>query len=214
MSSSTFVIIGEHDNPLYELVWSQKKEEPSVNQQNQFHLHAALDIVDEEIWKNASLYGAYTSLSPRRGVGVSFLTANDDSPAGTSRLLTSSTTGASQRTSRRRVTPQPNTTCYEHTICSHPLRSSASVVAVAAAARDPCARRALQMQSSCFCTRGNPRIQCAPSSMRHANPDPHTTNRSLTPRCGRGAHCPVPVARRRRSDVVRSRCTSCISRRC
>ena len=111
MSSSTFVIIGEHDNPLYELVWSLKKEEPSVNQQNQFHLHAALDIVDEEIWKNASLYGAFTSISPRRSVGVSFLHANDDSPAGTSRLLTSSTTGASQRTSRRRVTPQPNTTC-------------------------------------------------------------------------------------------------------
>ncbi|KAJ1492491.1 hypothetical protein T484DRAFT_1930985 [Baffinella frigidus] len=56
MTSSTFAIIGKNDNPLYELVWSQKKEEPSVHQQNQFFLHAALDIVDEEIWKNASLY--------------------------------------------------------------------------------------------------------------------------------------------------------------
>mmetsp|Transcript_40428 Transcript_40428/g.94968 ORF Transcript_40428/g.94968 Transcript_40428/m.94968 type:complete len:136 (+) Transcript_40428:123-530(+) len=56
MSSYTFAIVGKQDNPLYELVQSQKKEGPQVNQENQFFLHAALDIVDEELWKTNSMF--------------------------------------------------------------------------------------------------------------------------------------------------------------
>jgi hypothetical protein len=40
MSSFTFAIVAKSDNPIYELVVSPKKEEPTVNQQNQFFLHA------------------------------------------------------------------------------------------------------------------------------------------------------------------------------
>lgn len=40
--SYTFAIVGKADNPIYELVVSPKKEEPTVNQQNQFFLHAVL----------------------------------------------------------------------------------------------------------------------------------------------------------------------------
>ena len=39
-SSFTFAIVAKSDNPIYELVVSPKKEEPTVNQQNQFFLHA------------------------------------------------------------------------------------------------------------------------------------------------------------------------------
>jgi len=40
MTPFTFAIVGKADNPIYELVISPKKEEPTVNQQNQFFLHA------------------------------------------------------------------------------------------------------------------------------------------------------------------------------
>mmetsp|Transcript_44858 Transcript_44858/g.91577 ORF Transcript_44858/g.91577 Transcript_44858/m.91577 type:complete len:136 (+) Transcript_44858:104-511(+) len=56
MSSYTFAIVGKLDNPLYELVSSHKKEGPQVAQENQFFLHAALDIVDEELWKSNSMF--------------------------------------------------------------------------------------------------------------------------------------------------------------
>ena len=55
-TSFTFAIVGKADNPIYELVVSPKKEEPTVNQQNQFFLHAALDIVDEEMWKTNNMF--------------------------------------------------------------------------------------------------------------------------------------------------------------
>jgi hypothetical protein len=82
MSTFTFAIVAKSDNPIYELVVSPKKEEPTVNQQNQFFLHAvrstptcfasicvdrtlsyfcsaplkALDIVDEELWKTNNMF--------------------------------------------------------------------------------------------------------------------------------------------------------------
>ena len=40
MSTFTFAIVSKADNPIYELVVSPKKDEPTVNQQNQFFLHA------------------------------------------------------------------------------------------------------------------------------------------------------------------------------
>ncbi|EKX35062.1 trafficking protein particle complex subunit 2 [Guillardia theta CCMP2712] len=55
-SSYTFVIVGKNDNPVYELSVSSKRDDSSVNQQNQFFIHAALDIVDEEMWKTPSMF--------------------------------------------------------------------------------------------------------------------------------------------------------------
>jgi hypothetical protein len=77
MSTYSFFIIGKRDNPLYEYTPSQKasvhlictvvlslalmkrmmqKEDLNVLQQNQFFVHAALDIVEEELWKTNSTY--------------------------------------------------------------------------------------------------------------------------------------------------------------
>mmetsp|Transcript_5397 Transcript_5397/g.13725 ORF Transcript_5397/g.13725 Transcript_5397/m.13725 type:complete len:135 (-) Transcript_5397:702-1106(-) len=56
MSSFTFTIVGKRDNPLYEFVHSPKKEDAAQNQQNQFFVHAALDVVDEEMWKTSSMF--------------------------------------------------------------------------------------------------------------------------------------------------------------
>ena len=77
MNTYSFFIIGKKDNPLYEYTPSQKvheskgfsalkclilewstllqKEDLNVLQQNQFFVHAALDIVEEELWKTNSM---------------------------------------------------------------------------------------------------------------------------------------------------------------
>ena len=70
-ASFTFAIVGKADNPIYELVVSPKKEEPTVNQQNQFFVHAALDIVDEEMWKTNNMF---------LKVGACFFDANQPCP--------------------------------------------------------------------------------------------------------------------------------------
>lgn len=44
----TFIIVAKKDNPIYELIHNVKKEESS--HMNQFILHAALDIVEEQVW--------------------------------------------------------------------------------------------------------------------------------------------------------------------
>eukprot|EP00294_Goniomonas_avonlea_P017034 CAMPEP_0114563738 /NCGR_PEP_ID=MMETSP0114-20121206/13292_1 /TAXON_ID=31324 /ORGANISM="Goniomonas sp, Strain m" /LENGTH=139 /DNA_ID=CAMNT_0001749649 /DNA_START=16 /DNA_END=432 /DNA_ORIENTATION=+ len=50
----TFVIVGKKDNPTYELIVAQKKEDSS--HMNQFIIHAALDIVEEQVWTTSSMF--------------------------------------------------------------------------------------------------------------------------------------------------------------
>merc|ERR1711998_63446 len=52
--SYTFVIVGKRDNPLYELVSSPKLQDASHF--NQFIVHAALDVVEEEVWKKQNMF--------------------------------------------------------------------------------------------------------------------------------------------------------------
>jgi len=57
-----FIVVGKNDRPIYELEYDPKKvaNTPSTpmvdNQLNQFVIHAALDVVDEMMWKNPVMY--------------------------------------------------------------------------------------------------------------------------------------------------------------
>ncbi|RWS31854.1 trafficking protein particle complex subunit 2-like protein [Leptotrombidium deliense] len=53
-----FVIVGKSDNPIYELEYSTKGSEKSVDHKylSQFIAHASLDLVDEYLFTTTSMY--------------------------------------------------------------------------------------------------------------------------------------------------------------
>lgn len=54
MATSKFVIIGAHDNPVYEVDFlAQPKETPHFGQ---FILHSSLDLIDELKWKTKDMF--------------------------------------------------------------------------------------------------------------------------------------------------------------
>ncbi|KAL6050878.1 Trafficking protein particle complex subunit 2 [Balamuthia mandrillaris] len=56
-SNYVFIIVGKRDNPIYEVEFftsSLKKE--TAEPRAQFIIHAALDLVDEVVWKNQQMY--------------------------------------------------------------------------------------------------------------------------------------------------------------
>lgn len=79
-SSYYFAIVGHNDNPLFEIEFSNSSKEPKVHQQSffsleiriyktltflqkedhshlsQFIAHAALDLVDEHVWKTTNMH--------------------------------------------------------------------------------------------------------------------------------------------------------------
>ena len=69
MSSFTFAIVAKSDNPIYELVVSPKKEEPTVNQQNQFFLHAVRSTPTCFASLRVALTPVLLLLGPSQGAG-------------------------------------------------------------------------------------------------------------------------------------------------
>jgi len=71
-----FIIVGKSDKPIYELELSDAKSDtvtsaafPTPSKKDEAHLshfvlHAALDIVDETIWKNHNMYGTFLPATP------------------------------------------------------------------------------------------------------------------------------------------------------
>ena len=47
-----FIIVGKKDNPIYEVEFTDKKDERHLNQ---FIIHSALDMVSEAMWGTNSM---------------------------------------------------------------------------------------------------------------------------------------------------------------
>ncbi|ELR20672.1 MIP2A, putative [Acanthamoeba castellanii str. Neff] len=52
----SFIIVGKRDNPLFEIEFAGPKKEVSQQPEAQFVIHAALDLVEEHVWKNPQMY--------------------------------------------------------------------------------------------------------------------------------------------------------------
>jgi len=52
----SFIIVGKRDNPLFEVTFVGGKREIAQQPETQFAIHAALDLVDEHVWKNPQMY--------------------------------------------------------------------------------------------------------------------------------------------------------------
>jgi len=50
-----FIMVGKNDKPIYELEHSNDRNAPGEGQL-QFIIHAALDVVDEMLWKNQTMF--------------------------------------------------------------------------------------------------------------------------------------------------------------
>jgi len=55
--SLVFIIVGKNDKPIYELEQDARRGNAGGESQlNQFIIHAALDVVDEMLWKNPAMF--------------------------------------------------------------------------------------------------------------------------------------------------------------